>query len=82
MKSKKLLLKISTGHYKNIKFRDMQVLLEDIGFELKRVAGSHHIYACAGMEELVNIQNVGGEVKPYQVRQIVKLIERYDLAGD
>ena len=58
----------------------MQTLLEEIGFGLKRVAGSHHIYARAGVEEIVNIQNVGGEVKPYQVRQIVRLIERYDLA--
>ena len=29
--------------------------------------------------ELVNIQNVRGEAKPYQVRQVVELIESYGL---
>ncbi len=32
--------------------------------------------------ELVNIQNVHGEAKPYQVRQVVELIEAYNLTLD
>jgi hypothetical protein len=27
----------------------------------------------------VNIQNVGGQAKPYQVRQVLRLVERYNL---
>jgi predicted RNA binding protein YcfA (HicA-like mRNA interferase family) len=82
MKSRALLQRLSAGHYKNVRFRDMQRLLEELGFTLARVSGSHHIYTCTGIEEIVNIQNVGGEAKPYQIRQIVKLIEQYDLAGE
>jgi hypothetical protein len=29
--------------------------------------------------ELVNLQEVGGKCKPYQVKQVLKLVERYNL---
>jgi hypothetical protein len=28
---------------------------------------------------LVNLQNVNGKAKPYQVKQLLRLIERYNL---
>jgi len=31
---------------------------------------------------MVNLQDVRGEAKPYQVRQVVELIEAYDLTLD
>jgi len=31
------------------------------------------------LTEQINIQNVQGQAKPYQVRQFLKLIERYNL---
>ncbi len=50
-----------------------------LGFDLKRVSGSHHIYAHPEVAELVNLQEVDGEAKPYQVRQVMRLVERYAL---
>ena len=32
--------------------------------------------------QIVNLQSRGGRVKPYQVRQIRKLILQYDLGGN
>ena len=29
--------------------------------------------------ELLNLQNVGGEAKPYQIRQFLRLLERYNV---
>jgi hypothetical protein len=29
--------------------------------------------------ELVNLQEVAGEAKPYQIRQFLRIVERYDL---
>jgi hypothetical protein len=29
--------------------------------------------------ELLNLQSAGGEAKPYQVRQFLRLVERYSL---
>lgn len=83
MKTRKLLLRLASGNLRNVRFNDAQRLLEEIGFELSRVSGSHHIYTHPEVAELVNIQNVRGEAKPYQLKQLLKLIEQYGLAeGD
>jgi len=37
------------------------------------------IYIHTDIPELVNLQNVNGQAKPYQVRQLLRLIERYNL---
>jgi predicted RNA binding protein YcfA (HicA-like mRNA interferase family) len=60
----------------------MQALVEAFGFRLDRTSGSHHIYVRSGIQQLVNIQNVGGKAKPYQVRQFLRLVERYNLKLD
>ena len=57
----------------------MVTLVEAFGFRLSRVRGSHHIFVHPNVRELVNLQNVKGQVKPYQVRQFLSLVERYDL---
>ena len=57
----------------------MRRLVEAFGFELKRAGGSHHIFAHPDVMELVNLQEVGGQAKPYQIRQFLRLIERYAL---
>jgi len=54
-------------------------LVESLGFRLARVNGSHHIFAHAALPELVNLQEVDGKCKPYQVKQVLKLIDRYNL---
>lgn len=67
------------GGSANLRFRDVTKLLEALGFRLVRVSGSHHIFAAAGVRELINLQEVGGQCKPYQLRQVLRLIERYNL---
>jgi predicted RNA binding protein YcfA (HicA-like mRNA interferase family) len=57
----------------------MQRLAEGFGFELRRVTGSHHIFVHPEIPELINFQAVRGQVKPYQIRQFLRLVERYDL---
>jgi predicted RNA binding protein YcfA (HicA-like mRNA interferase family) len=54
-------------------------LVEAFGFELSRTRGSHHIYEHPGVPEILNLQNVSGQVKPYQVRQFLQLVEQYSL---
>jgi hypothetical protein len=39
----------------------------------------HPEYVHADVPELVNLQNVNGQAKPYQVKQLLRLIERYNL---
>jgi len=54
-------------------------VIEAFGFKLSRIAGSHHIFTHAEINEIVNLQNAGGQAKSYQIKQFLKLVERYDL---
>lgn len=75
---RRILQKILAGS-KNIRFSDMINLVEGFGFRLSRTEGSHHIFVHPDISELVNLQEVKGQAKPYQMRQFLKLIERYSL---
>jgi predicted RNA binding protein YcfA (HicA-like mRNA interferase family) len=77
-KLKKILAKVLSGS-KNIAFTDFVSLVEGFGFRLSRTSGSHHIFIHSKVKELVNQQNVNGQVKPYQIRQFMELVERYAL---
>lgn len=52
---------------------------EGFGYRLARVAGNHHIFAHPAVPEPLNLQEVGGEAKAYQVRQLLRNVERYNL---
>ena len=78
MNKRKLLQKILDGS-KNVRFQDMASLAQAFGFRLARVQGSHHIFTHPGIPELVNLQDVHGQAKPYQIKQFLKLVERYNL---
>lgn len=79
MKPEKVLAKLLSGS-RNIRFGDFKGLIEAYGFSLSRTAGSHHIFKHSDISELVNVQNVKGQSKPYQIRQFLQLIERYNLS--
>lgn len=79
MKRKKLLQRLSRGALHNVSFAELTSPAEGFGFRLARVSGSHHIFTHPAIPELVNVQEVGGQAKPYQIRQFLRLIERYNL---
>lgn len=62
----------------NIKFTELQKILEVLGFRC-RIRGDHFIYWKEGIAEIVNIQPDGNKAKPYQVKQIRNLILKYRL---
>ncbi len=78
MKKRKLLQK-TLNNPQNLSFQEMVGLIEAFGFRLARVSGSHHIFVHPQVAELVNLQNVKGQAKPYQAWQFLKLVEQYDL---
>jgi predicted RNA binding protein YcfA (HicA-like mRNA interferase family) len=63
----------------NLRFTDACALAAAFGFRLARTRGSHHILIHPEIPELLNLQEVGGKAKAYQVRQLLRLIERYNL---
>jgi hypothetical protein len=79
MKPDRLMRRIASGSLANVDFSDFRRLVEAYGFRLIRVTGSHHAFGHPRVPEMLNLQPVGGEAKPYQVRQFLRLVERYDL---
>jgi len=81
-KWEKLITQILSGlSDANIPFSDLCQLLRRLGFE-ERIRGSHHIFRKSGVEEKINLQQDGQYAKPYQVRQVRKVIVKYRLGGD
>jgi predicted RNA binding protein YcfA (HicA-like mRNA interferase family) len=78
MNKRKLLEKALAGS-RNISFREMVTLVEAFGFRLSRSKGSHFIFTHPQIPELVNLQEKNGKAKPYQVREFLDLVEKYDL---
>jgi predicted RNA binding protein YcfA (HicA-like mRNA interferase family) len=75
----KLFYSIMSGTQdRNIKFADLQKILEVLGFQC-RIKGDHFIYWRDGIDEIINIQLDGNKAKPYQVKQIRNIILKYGL---
>lgn len=75
----KLFYSIMSGTQdRNIKFSDMQKILEVLGFQC-RIKGDHFIYWRDGIDEIINIQPDGNKAKPYQVKQVRNIILKYGL---
>lgn len=79
MNRRRLLARLAGGAFNNVAFADFCSLAEGFGFELARVSGSHHILTHPALGELLSAQNAAGEAKPYQIRQLLRLVERYNL---
>jgi predicted RNA binding protein YcfA (HicA-like mRNA interferase family) len=60
----------------NVRFADLCGLLVHLGFVLRRVSGSHHVFRHEARRELmVNVQSERGKAKPCQVKQVLDMID-------
>lgn len=64
----------------SIRFDELRSLLLHLGFD-ERVRGSHHIFTKKDIEEILNLQPRGSQAKPYQVKQVRRIVVRYKLGG-
>lgn len=60
---------------RNIRFADFERLLQAFGFTLDRQNGSHQIWLHFDARLRMNMQPRGGSARPYQIRQLVELVE-------
>lgn len=67
-------------HDKSIRFDDLVAFLCDLDFHC-RIRGDHHIFTHDGVEEIINLQPSGSMAKPYQVRQVRSLLNKYAFGG-
>ncbi len=57
----------------NINFDDLRALLKHLGFD-ERIRGSHHIFTRDNVREILNLQPRGSQAKPYQVKQVRRIL--------
>lgn len=68
---------------KGIRFRDLCKVCDFYFGEARQTGSSHRIYKTPWPgDPRVNIQNAGGMAKAYQVRQVLRAIDRLETYGD
>jgi predicted RNA binding protein YcfA (HicA-like mRNA interferase family) len=72
-------LMIAARNQSDMLFSDLLFIAESAGFFLDRIKGSHHIMVCEGVDEILTLQPAGKNAKPYQVKQVISIIDRYHL---
>lgn len=78
MNRRRLLARLLAGSI-NVSFNDLIGLATGFGFHVARTRGSHHMLRHPDVPELLNLQRIGNQAKPYQVRQFLDVVERYNL---
>jgi predicted RNA binding protein YcfA (HicA-like mRNA interferase family) len=77
MNREKLLAK-ARNNPAGVRFTEACALAEAYGFQFARQRGSHRMFEREGVWEQVNLQpERNGKAKPYQVRQLVKMIDEH-----
>ena len=67
---------------RNVRFEDLRRLVNALGFN-ERIKGDHHIYSREDVEEIINLQpGAAGVAKPYQVRQVRRIVTKYAMGFD
>lgn len=80
MRTRKLLAKALNAP-QNLRFGELCALAGGFGYVLDRVRGSHHIFVHPKADRVLNLQEVGGHAKPYQVKQLLRDIEEFHLTA-
>ena len=63
----------------SVRFQELCLLAEHMGFAKRGGKGSHVVYEKEGVEEILTFQNRMGMAKSYQVKQLLAVIEKYQL---
>ncbi|MEX2410270.1 MAG: type II toxin-antitoxin system HicA family toxin [Candidatus Paceibacterota bacterium] len=79
MGKKDKLLNKAKNSAANLRFSDLIKLAELCGFEKKRQKGSHVMMKHETHDLFMNFQDKNGDAKPYQVKQLLKDIDDYNL---
>ena len=64
-----------------MRFDNLRALFRRLSFA-ERIKGSHHIFIQEGVNEILNLQPKGSMAKPYQVKQVRRVLVQYKLAEE
>jgi hypothetical protein len=77
MNIKAKLLNTIRANPRSVRFADACTAAELLGFVPKGGAGSHRTFVRANEPMLLNFQNRSGSIPPYQARQLLAMIDKY-----
>ena len=80
-KREKLLAAIRTNP-KTVRFEDACKVAERLGFTHKGGQGSHRVFGRVDELDLLNFQNRGVTIPPYQARQLIRMMDKYGDEND
>ena len=63
---------------KGVRFADACKAAETIGFIRAGGKGSHTVYAKTGEPAILNFQDRNGYIPPYQARQLIEMLDKYE----
>ena len=78
MTRREKLLAAVRNNPKDVRFADACKAAETIGFARAGGKGSHVVYARTGEPTILNFQNRNGRIPPYQARQLVEMLDKYE----
>lgn len=79
MTDRAAILKVLRDNPRNVRFADLARLCDAYFGEPRQRGTSHRVYRTPWPgDPRVNIQNDKGKAKPYQVRQVLKAIEKLE----
>jgi hypothetical protein len=79
MSQRAKLIQALRANPKDFRFDDACKLAEWLGFKGKKQgATSHRVFARPGEETALNFQNRNGKIPPYQARQLLKMVDKYE----
>ena len=68
---------------KGIRFNDLSKVCEYFFGEPRQSGSSHKVFKTPWQgDPRVNIQNAKGKAKPYQVRQVLKAVDRLEMTNE
>ena len=77
MARREKLLAAIRNNPKDVRFADACKAAEMIGIVRMGGKGSHVVYARTGEPTILNFQNRGGQLPPYQARQLIEMMDKY-----
>jgi hypothetical protein len=73
-----LVLKEKLAHPKNVRFRDLLAICR-FCFGEPRINGSHHVFKMPWPgHPRINLQRDGKMAKPYQVKQVIEAVQKWE----
>ena len=79
MTQKDKLIEKARNNPAGVRFRELCLLAEHVGFIRRGGKGSHVVYEKEGVLEILTFQDRKGRAKTYQVKQLLAAIEKYRL---